>query len=181
MLRRVVVLGDGAVWIWHLAADHFGDRIEIVDFYHASEHLWKVARLLHGEGTPAAAAWAQARCHELRHEGLAPVLTALKAARATTDEGRVVLRRLNRVEYENTVRDLLGVDASLKDLLPLDSSAGGFDNIGDALHIEWPSETFLANVDPGFYCATYLRAWALETHLRAYLRAHRQLAGRHVP
>ena len=34
----------------------------------------------------------------------------------------------------------------------------------------WPSETYLADVDPGFYCACYLRAWALETHLRQYLR-----------
>lgn len=42
--------------------------------------------------------------------------------------------------------------------------------IGNALQIEWPRETFLADVDPGFYCACYLRAWALETHLRAYLR-----------
>jgi hypothetical protein len=42
--------------------------------------------------------------------------------------------------------------------------------IGGALQIEWPRETFLADVDPGFYCACYLRAWALETHLRAYLR-----------
>lgn len=49
-------------------------------------------------------------------------------------QGRVVLRRLNRTEYENTVRDLLGVDTPLKDLLPADSSADGFDNIGDALH-----------------------------------------------
>jgi mono/diheme cytochrome c family protein len=49
-------------------------------------------------------------------------------------QGRVVLRRLNRVEYENTVRDLLGVTSKLKDLLPIDSSANGFDNVGDALH-----------------------------------------------
>jgi hypothetical protein len=49
-------------------------------------------------------------------------------------EGRVVLRRLNRTEYENTVRDLLGVQTPLKDLLPQDSSAYGFDNIGEALH-----------------------------------------------
>lgn len=49
-------------------------------------------------------------------------------------EGRVVLRRLNRTEYENTVRDLLGVQTPLKDLLPQDSSAEGFDNIGEALH-----------------------------------------------
>jgi hypothetical protein len=38
-----------------------------------------------------------------------------------------------------------------------------------ALQIEWPRQTFLADVDPGFYCACYLRAWALETHLRRYL------------
>jgi len=49
-------------------------------------------------------------------------------------QGRVVLRRLNRVEYENTVRDLLGVTSKLRDLLPIDSSANGFDNVGDALH-----------------------------------------------
>ncbi|MEK6258860.1 MAG: DUF1592 domain-containing protein [Planctomycetota bacterium] len=50
-------------------------------------------------------------------------------------QGRVVLRRLNRTEYQNTVRDLLGIDVDLKELLPLDSSAGGFDNVGEALHI----------------------------------------------
>lgn len=49
-------------------------------------------------------------------------------------EGRVVLRRLNRTEYENTVNDLLGTTAKLKDLLPMDTPAHGFDNVGDALH-----------------------------------------------
>jgi hypothetical protein len=50
-------------------------------------------------------------------------------------QGRVVLRRLNRVEYENTVRDLLGVPVPLKQLLPQDSSTDGFDNVGEALHV----------------------------------------------
>jgi mono/diheme cytochrome c family protein len=49
-------------------------------------------------------------------------------------EGRTVLRRLNRVEYQNTMRDLLGVDLELKDLLPPDATAHGFDNVGEALH-----------------------------------------------
>jgi mono/diheme cytochrome c family protein len=49
-------------------------------------------------------------------------------------QGRVVLRRLNRLEYENTVRDLLGVHIELKELLPRDSAADGFDNVGAALH-----------------------------------------------
>ncbi len=49
-------------------------------------------------------------------------------------EGRVVLRRLNRNEYENTVRDLLGVEVNLKEQLPHDGSADGFDNVAAALH-----------------------------------------------
>jgi Uncharacterised protein family (UPF0236) len=92
-LRDVLVLGDGARWIWTLAAEHFGARRELVDFYHASEHLWTVARLLESEGTVVAAAWGAARCHELRHEGVEPVRTALRNARATTADGRQLLRR----------------------------------------------------------------------------------------
>ena len=49
-------------------------------------------------------------------------------------EGRVVLRRLNRAEYAHTVRDLLGVDVDLTDLLPPDTSVSGFDNSAEALH-----------------------------------------------
>lgn len=54
------------------------------------------------------------------------------AARAT--QGRVVMRRLNRIEYQNTIRDLLGIQVDLQELLPPDSSADGFDNVGEALH-----------------------------------------------
>ncbi|HET6252168.1 MAG TPA: DUF1592 domain-containing protein [Tepidisphaeraceae bacterium] len=57
---------------------------------------------------------------------------ALAARRAA--QGRVVLRRLNRAEYQNTLRDLLGVDVDIKDSLPMDTSANGFDNVGNALH-----------------------------------------------
>ena len=44
------------------------------------------------------------------------------------------MRRLNRNEYENTVHDLLGIDADLKEQLPPDGVADGFDNVGSALH-----------------------------------------------
>jgi hypothetical protein len=49
-------------------------------------------------------------------------------------EGRVVMRRLNRAEYANTVRDLLNVDVDLSDLLPPDTSTNGFDNNAELLH-----------------------------------------------
>jgi hypothetical protein len=50
-------------------------------------------------------------------------------------EGRVVLRRLNRTEYETTLRDLLGTNADLKEMLPDDNSAAGFDNVSAVLDV----------------------------------------------
>lgn len=67
-------------------------------------------------------------------EWVSEKLAAAEAGRRAT-EGRVALRRLNRVEYENTVRDLLGVSIDLKDLLPEDSAVGGFDNVADGQHV----------------------------------------------
>ena len=49
--------------------------------------------------------------------------------------GRVTARRLNRVEYNNTIRDLLGVAARPADEFPVDDSGYGFDNNGDVLSV----------------------------------------------
>ena len=43
-------------------------------------------------------------------------------------------------------------------------------HLGEAVGIEWPRVTYLSDVDPGYYAANYLRAWAFETHLRSVLR-----------
>ena len=45
--ERKVVIGDGAEWIWNLADQHFPSAIQIVDLFHAREHLWELARKLH--------------------------------------------------------------------------------------------------------------------------------------
>lgn len=50
-------------------------------------------------------------------------------------EGRAQIRRLNRNEYNNTLRDLLGIDIDLRPLLPEDDSVAGFDNVGTGLQI----------------------------------------------
>src|SRR5262249_52917984 len=60
-------------------------------------------------------------------------VAAADAARRAS-QGRVVLRRLNRIEYQNTIRDLLGIEIELQELLPIDTAAHGFDNVGEALH-----------------------------------------------
>jgi hypothetical protein len=48
------VLGDGAVWVWNLVATHFYRSYQVVDWYHATEHLGTAAGLLYGEGSPEA-------------------------------------------------------------------------------------------------------------------------------
>jgi hypothetical protein len=91
VLREAVVLGDGARWIWEVAAEHFGTRVEVVDFYHAVEHLGTAARALWGEG-PAATAWVQTRAADLRARGPTPVLAALRRARGHSAETAAALR-----------------------------------------------------------------------------------------
>lgn len=52
-----VVIGDGAVWIWNLADQHFPGAIQIVDLYHARQHLWTIAALLHPHDAAAKKIW----------------------------------------------------------------------------------------------------------------------------
>jgi mono/diheme cytochrome c family protein len=94
--------------------------------------LTVLKRIKAGEMPPKA----KPRPAEKEVEALAGWITAQADAAAArrAAQGRVVLRRLNRVEYENTVRDLLGVTVNLKEQLPQDGAADGFDNVGAALH-----------------------------------------------
>ena len=45
--EKKVVIGDGAEWIWNIADDHFPGAVQIVDIFHARQHLWEVARKLY--------------------------------------------------------------------------------------------------------------------------------------
>ena len=61
---EVVILGDGALWIWNLAAEHFPRATEILDFHHAKEWVWDVAHAVWGESGPKAKEWAEAQIEE---------------------------------------------------------------------------------------------------------------------
>ena len=54
---ETIVLGDGAPWIWNLVGEQFYDSVQVVNWYHAKQHLAQAANLIHGEGTPAAHVW----------------------------------------------------------------------------------------------------------------------------
>ncbi len=55
--RELVLLGDGAEWIWNLAEQHFPQAVQIVDYWHMTEHLYAVANAQFGAGSDAAKAW----------------------------------------------------------------------------------------------------------------------------
>ena len=76
--RVKVVLGDGAKWIWNVASELFPDAVEIVDVWHAREHLWEVARSVHGAGAALCEAWAGKARAALSEGRLDDVLAALR-------------------------------------------------------------------------------------------------------
>ena len=55
--QKKVVMGDGAEWIWNLAKEHFPGAVQIVDLFHARQHLWDLARLLYPHDTKRRNAW----------------------------------------------------------------------------------------------------------------------------
>lgn len=57
--RRLIVIGDGAHWIWNHADEHYPGAIQILDWYHASAYVWQAAKILYGDGSDLAKHWAK--------------------------------------------------------------------------------------------------------------------------
>jgi hypothetical protein len=64
-----VVMGDGAEWIWNLAEQHFPGAAQIVDLFHARQHLWELARKLHPNDEVAQKAWIKVHQRRLLDKG----------------------------------------------------------------------------------------------------------------
>ena len=75
--QDVFVVADGGVWIWNVQQDRFSQAKGMLDFYHASEHLWAVARSLHPGDEAAAQAWVEPWLSQLKHGEETGVLQTL--------------------------------------------------------------------------------------------------------
>jgi hypothetical protein len=99
LARECVGLGDGAPWIWQALAKQCPGLVEIVDFWHASEHLWEVAHAIFGapspEANPEAKAWVAARQEELKRDQVKAVLRAIAAWKPKTP----ALRKLRHTQF----------------------------------------------------------------------------------
>lgn len=95
-VQTVVLLGDGADWIWqrgqHFLGVHGVELVEILDIYHVYEYLWAVGNAVFGAGSPQAAAWVEPLKDRLYEDGAPPVLAALAALTPETDEAAQAIR-----------------------------------------------------------------------------------------
>jgi hypothetical protein len=114
-----LILGDGAPWIWNLAATHFPGVPQLLDFYHAAEHLHATAEALWPEAT--AHSWWQRRLEQLRSGQVANFLASLQwlAKRHHTSDPAVSPQRL--LKYFEDNRDRLNYGWALRAHLPIGS------------------------------------------------------------
>lgn len=90
---RVVVLGDGAQWIWNLVGDRFHSATQIVDLYHAKEHCWEVARAFFPRRPRRMKQWVHRRCDELDRGDVHKVIRAIGRLRTHSADLRDLQRR----------------------------------------------------------------------------------------
>lgn len=76
--ERVLVIADGAVWIWKLVEDRFSEAVQRLDLFHANTYLWAVANELHGAGTAQARQWVKPLLRQVRNDQVAKVITQLE-------------------------------------------------------------------------------------------------------
>jgi Uncharacterised protein family (UPF0236) len=84
---KKVVMGDGAEWIWNLAEQHFPGAIQIVDLYHARQHLWELARRLHPNDEGTQKAWMKIHQKRLLDRGkIEKLVAALRSIESDNPE-----------------------------------------------------------------------------------------------
>ena len=82
-----VVMGDGAEWIWNLAEQHFPGAVQIVDLYHARQHLWDLARRLYPNNEPGQKAWMKLHQKRLLDKGkIETLVAAIRSIHSTNSE-----------------------------------------------------------------------------------------------
>ena len=93
-----MVIGDGAEWIWNLVAEHFPEAIQIVDLYHARQHLWAVARQLYPQQEAQQKAWMKVHQKRLLDKGkITKLVSSLRSS--DSDHPEVVEKIRSEADY----------------------------------------------------------------------------------
>jgi hypothetical protein len=133
----------------HNDAERTGElSLERVDFAHVGEQAEVLERVVRKLKVRTMPPQDEPRPEAAIYDSLVAWLEGELDAAAAPNPGRPALRRLNRAEYANAIRDLVALDVDVAQLLPPDDAAFGFDNIGDLLGVS-PAllERYLAAAD----------------------------------
>jgi hypothetical protein len=153
----VACLGDGAAWIWNSFSHHYPDAVQILDYYHACEHLDEVAKTWYGEENDKAKCWLEARKSDLLSDCVETVIRSIRSWHPADDEARITRRR--ELGYFQKNRDRMRY-ATLK--------ANGY-HIGSGL-VESACKTVVTQrlkqsgmrwSEPGAECMVHLRSFLL--------------------
>jgi hypothetical protein len=101
--EKVICLGDGAPCNWVQFDEHFPNRVEVLDWYHAMEHLWAAGNGIYGQGTPEAVRWVKQWEGELWEGRTDAVIEALHKERER--EGEVGQAAREQIHYFETNRE----------------------------------------------------------------------------
>jgi Uncharacterised protein family (UPF0236) len=100
--EQIIVIGDGAPWIWNLAAEHFMGATEIVDLYHAREHVSDLAKLLYE--ARRAKAWTEESIELLDAGNLEKLLSTFARLRPKSESAKDELRKAKAYFQTNMER-----------------------------------------------------------------------------
>jgi hypothetical protein len=82
--QELIVIGDGAEWIWNIANHHYPGATEILDYWHVCEHIHELAKSYYGDSDPNGDRWAKDHCRWLKERGPGTLLGALKRMKPKT-------------------------------------------------------------------------------------------------
>ncbi len=91
--KEVCVIGDGALWIWNIADEHFYGATHIVDLYHAREHYWDVAKVLFAGNEKKLRDWTESRREELDNGDVEAVIKAIRKLKPSTEYEKELCER----------------------------------------------------------------------------------------
>lgn len=120
--NEVLIVADGAVWIWNLGGDRFAGARQRVDFYHVSQHLWAVAHTLYPDDEAAARAWVEPLLAKLKADASCEVITELEQLQERL-EGAAKESVQKEVAYLQSHRERMDYGTAKKKGEPLGSGA----------------------------------------------------------
>jgi hypothetical protein len=110
---KKVIIGDGAEWIWNLADQHFPGAIQIVDLYHARQHLWDLARKLYPSDASAQKKWLG--LHQKRWLDKGKIEKLVAALRATVSTDAEALDKLRtEADYFDTHAGVCDIEVGVR-------------------------------------------------------------------